>query len=76
MTLTEAKDGIRADILSRGARFTFTEVQNAAIKKYGESVEGRAVWRLVDAQLQALRKKQLISTYREGRQSFWTVLPR
>lgn len=75
MTLAEVKEGIRADILAHRTRFTFAEAQRDAIKKYGEHVEGREVWRLVDAQLQALRKKQMISTYREGRQSFWTVLP-
>jgi len=74
MTPTEIRAAIRADILAHTKHFTWNEANREASRKYGDEIEGVAMWRIVDRQLQALRKQGQISTHRDGRLSFWTVI--
>ena len=72
--LDDIKAAIRADILARREPFTFNQAVNDARMKYGER-DGSSIYRIVDTQIQMLRKKCIISTHREGRLQLWTVLP-
>ncbi|WP_288198755.1 hypothetical protein [uncultured Pleomorphomonas sp.] len=84
MTREEIKQAVRADILARKEPFTFADVVDDAEDKYGRGVPppmGRwplrasgSTERIVDAQLQFLRKQGLIKTERRGRLQFWSAV--